>query len=81
MTHSRYLLAAFAMALSAAACDTPNPLGPAEAVNDDLTAVLASASSIPAPLTLAIRCSIALAKEIPGLAVSIEMVHARWQLC
>jgi TolB-like protein len=47
MTHSRYLLAALAIALSTAACDTPTPFSPAEAVNDDLTAVLASASSDP----------------------------------
>jgi hypothetical protein len=66
MTHSRYLLAAFAMALSTAACDTPNPLGPAEAVNDDLTAVLASASSDPRDTQSGNSLFDRLAKEIPG---------------
>ena len=66
MTHSRYLLAAFAMALSAAACDSPNPLGPAEAANDEITVVLASASSNPRDTQSGNSLFDRLAKEIPG---------------
>jgi hypothetical protein len=66
MTHSRYLLTALALALSTAACDTPTPFGPAEAVNDDLTAVLASASSDPRDTQSGNSLFDRLAKEIPG---------------
>ena len=66
MTQSRYLLAAFALAFSAAACDTPTPFSPAEEVNDDLTAVLASASGDPRDTQGGNSLFDRLASEIPG---------------